>query len=186
MSNNNRALFDQVCRGNDAAFETWSLHVERPLYGYAYGMVRNIHEAEDIVQEAFTRMLRLARNGRLRQDPAKARSLLFGIAHNLAMDVHRRQKPAPPPSPPNPAPAFRMTEEGLVHAEIDRALADLPSKQRSAWLLRVHGELSYAEVASTMNASLDEVKIWIHRARKRLAQLVDRDGQYIGDRRDGM
>jgi RNA polymerase sigma-70 factor (ECF subfamily) len=149
-------------------------------------MVRNVHEAEDIVQEALLRVLRLARNGRLRCDPAQARSLAFGIAHNLAMDARRRSRPEPTPNRPDSPPAFRMTEEGLVQAEIERALVDLPSKQRSAWLLRVHGELSYAEVASALGASLDEVKVWIHRARKRLAQLVDRDGQYVGDRRDGM
>lgn len=49
-------------------------------------------------------------------------------------------------------------------------------------MLRVWGELSYAEIADTLGATPAEVKIWLYRARKRLAELLDRDGQYIEQR----
>jgi DNA-directed RNA polymerase specialized sigma24 family protein len=47
-------------------------------------------------------------------------------------------------------------------------------------MLREFGELSYAEIAETLGASLAEVKVWIHRGRTRLTQLLDRDGQFVG------
>jgi DNA-directed RNA polymerase specialized sigma24 family protein len=47
-------------------------------------------------------------------------------------------------------------------------------------MLREFGDLSYEEIAKTLGASLAEVKVWIHRGRKGLAQLLDRDGQYLG------
>ena len=49
-------LVRRVCGGDLSAFESFCIRLEGPLYGYAHGMVRNVHEAEDIVQETLLRV----------------------------------------------------------------------------------------------------------------------------------
>ena len=53
-------------------------------------------------------------------------------------------------------------------------------------MLRVYGELSYSAIAETLDATLSEVKTWIYRGRKRMAELLDGDGQYIGAKSNEM
>jgi len=52
-------------------------------------------------------------------------------------------------------------------------------------MLREFGQLNYGEIAQALGASLDQVKVWIYRARKGLAQVLDRYGQFIGDQSRG-
>ena len=67
--------------------------------------------------------------------------------------------------------------------QIENALAELPENHRSALMLREFGELSYSEIAAALDATVDRVKVWIYRGRKQLAQLLDRDGQYVESNR---
>ena len=175
------SVVQRACAGESRAVESLCLHFERPLFGYLYGMLHNAHSAQDAVQETLLRLFRMTREGRLNGQPALVRSLVFSIAHNLAVDELRRGRQLPPPeretsSPPNPA------ERALAREQIDHALAHLPDSHRNALMLRVWGELSYAEIADTLGATPAEVKIWLYRARKRLAELLDHDGQYIEQR----
>lgn len=178
-------LIRRAARGDTPAFEAFCARVEGPLFGYAMGMTRSPQEAEDIVQESLLRLYRLVRREGLRGND-RARALAFGIAHNLAVDHLRRRGRVVPLDERRPPQASQAAERSLLREEVDRALAELPEPQRNALMLREFGELAYAEIASTLGASLDEVKVWIHRARKHLASLLDRDGQYVGDKRRGM
>lgn len=172
-------------RGDRAAFDVLCRRLAGPLYGYAYGMVRQAEEAEDIAQEALFRLYRVARAGKLRKDPRQARSLAFTMVHNLAIDHLRRQRRSPEPLPSR-RNGSTPAEGLLLREQVDRALEDLPESHRRAWMLREYGDLSYQDIARTLGATLDEVKIWIYRARKRLARLLDRDGQYVGDSQRGV
>lgn len=172
-------LVRRVCGGDLSAFESFCIRLEGPLYGYAYGMVRNVHEAEDIVQETLLRVYREMQARRLRPG-GRVRSFVFTIAHNLAVDSRRRASSIVPLNPSIPARERNTAEATVLRDQLNLALAELPASHRSALMLREFGELSYAEIAETIGASLGEVKVWIHRGRTRLAQLLDRDGQFVG------
>ena len=172
--------------GDVETFGRWCTTVEGPLHSYAFRMVKDHAEAQDIVQETLLRLFRMDLEGRLRAHTGPPRSLAFSIAHNLAMDWHRRRsRTAPPPRQGPSASPEEKTERAMVRAEIDRALAQLPVAQRSALLLKEFGGLSYAEIAETLGTSALNVKALMYRARKRLATLLDRDGQYVGDSKQG-
>lgn len=173
------SLVQRACKGDVNAFDLLCTRLEGPLYGYAYGMVRNSHDAEDIVQESLLRLYRSMRSSKLRSG-GSVRSYAFTIAHNLAVDSRRRARPTVSLDASFPAPNGNSAESSVLREQLNRALADLPANHRSALMLREFGGLSYAEVAETLGASLAEVKAWIHRGRKGLAQLLDRDGQYLG------
>lgn len=91
------SVVHRACAGEPRAVEALCLHFEKPLFGYLYGMLRNAHSAQDAVQETLLRLFRMTREGKLNGQPALVRSLVFSIAHNLAVDELRRgsAKPAP-------------------------------------------------------------------------------------------
>lgn len=174
-------LVQQSREGDPLAFEALCARMEGPLYGYALGMIHDRHEAEDIAQESLLRLYRIASTGQLRDGGGSARALVFTIAHNLAVDRLRRERHTQPLDENTPAPESQPAARALLREQLDKALAELPESHRSALMLREFGGLAYAEIASAMDANLGEVKVWIYRARRRLAELLDRDGQYLGD-----
>ncbi len=173
-------LFDRLAAGDLEAFDAFSRRLERPVFSYLLRLVRNRAEAEDLTQEAMLRLYKMARKQSIRNTGGSPRSLVFRIAHNLAMDYYRKVRRQGELEAATPPPASRKAEAVLLRQQIDRALADLPEQHRNAIMLREFGDLSYQEIASTLGASLDQVKVWIHRARKKLATLLDKDGQYVG------
>jgi RNA polymerase sigma-70 factor (ECF subfamily) len=174
-------LVGRAARGDAAAFEAFCARVESSLFGYAWGMTRQAQEAEDVVQESLLRLYRV-----LLRDAAGARSLVFATAHNLCVDHLRRRRRVVPLDERRSPRASEAAESALLQEQVQRAMTELPESQRSALMLREFGELSYEEIATALNANRGEVRTWIYRARKRLAQLLDRDGQYIGENRHGV
>jgi RNA polymerase sigma-70 factor (ECF subfamily) len=179
-----QALLNRVKRGDRAAFDALCRHLEQPLFGYALGLVQDRTEAEDIAQEALFRLYRMARGGEIRSRRGSARALVFTIAHNLAMDVHRRARNVVPLDARQAELPSARAERALLREQIDAALGTVSESQRCALLLREFGGLTYAEIAGTLDASTDAVRTWIYRARQRLAQLLDRDGQYVAGLRE--
>lgn len=181
-------LADRVRKGDMAAFEMLCKRIEAPLFHYALGLIRNPQEAEDVAQETLLRLYRMARSGRLDAGRNSCRSLAFTVVHNLSMDAHRRARhriPPCAPSPSGPSPS-ESTERALLREQIDLALARIPDTHRSALLLREFGGLTYSEIAEALTVSSNVVKIWIYRARRKLAGLLDREGQYVPDADDSL
>ncbi len=162
--------------------EAFLEEVETPLYSYVRRLIRNRNDADDVYQEAIARVLHLASHARLRDDGREARALLFTIAHNLAVDQHRLKQWAAERREGQELPPDFPLAEVLARQQLDMALDELPDGQRQALLLRVFGELCYTDIAHALDASEGQVKTWVYRARKRLAELLDADGQYIGGR----
>ncbi|MCC6145850.1 MAG: RNA polymerase sigma factor [Candidatus Hydrogenedentes bacterium] len=153
------------------------MEVEAPLFSYALRLTGSRPDAEDILQESLLRLFDRMQRG---HSPESPRAYVFSIAHNLAMEVHRRNGRSADPRPATILAPDRQLERSLLRQEIDQALAELPQNHRSALLLREFGDLSYGEIALTLGVTEGQVKIWIHRGRKKLSTLLDRDGQYLG------
>jgi RNA polymerase sigma-70 factor (ECF subfamily) len=64
-------------------------------------------------------------------------------------------------------------------AQVRRAIDRLPENFRAALVLCEYENLSYAQIAETLGASVPQVKTWIHRARRQLAEYL---GPYMQER----
>ena len=65
-------------------------------------------------------------------------------------------------------------------AQLRRALAELPKRQRATLVLSYYQGLSYSEVAQVMGCSLGTVKTQVYRALRRLSkQLPDAAGELV-------
>jgi RNA polymerase sigma-70 factor (ECF subfamily) len=133
--------------------------------------------AEDLVQEAF---LRLVRNLDRIEDPDKVAPYLRSIVLNLARDHNRRglvslrhhERMRTDADADAVIASTRDVGDGLQLAEDQRAVVDavraLPRRQRDCVVLRYYVELSVADVALTLGLSVNSVKTHLQRAFARL------------------
>ncbi|MEM7354723.1 MAG: RNA polymerase sigma factor [Acidobacteriota bacterium] len=126
--------------------------------------------AEDITAETFVRAWTAP--GRIRS--ATVKSYLFTIARNQYLQGLRRHKKhaglderTPDPTPD---PQHRATQRQAL-GRVLGGLAKLPEIDRAALLMRAQDELPYADIARTLGLSISGVRVKVHRARLKLAQL---------------
>ncbi|HEY5055210.1 MAG TPA: sigma-70 family RNA polymerase sigma factor [Acidobacteriaceae bacterium] len=143
------------------------------LYRVALSIVRNPAEAEDVVQDAFLRVLQRPRQ---LAGVVEVRAWLVRIAWNLALDRRRRIRPEQMDHAFAEAlvsanlPADQHLGEARRMAQILRAIERLPEKERQALLLTAFDELSTAEIATILGKSESGVRALLFRARTRLRE----------------
>jgi RNA polymerase sigma-70 factor (ECF subfamily) len=152
----------------------------RELFGLVYRVLGDRMEAEDTLQDAF---LRLADDAALqsRPDPEVA-AWLRRVSLNLAFNKLRSQRRSrerlervaqlEPPEDPMPDPV----ESGEAQADVRRALAELPERQRECLLLR-HSGYSYAEIAATLDVAVGSVGVLLSRAERAFGVIYRRHAQ---------
>jgi RNA polymerase sigma-70 factor (ECF subfamily) len=149
----------------DEKFETEALPHLRALYGTAYRMTRNAHDAEDLVQETF---LRAYRGFHRFEAGTNIRAWLFTILHRVRTDAFRRAGRSPQTVEMlNEGPAVPPPQDALASGaeDIERALAALPDVFRAAVVLRDVEELTYDEIAGVLDIPIGTVMSRIHRGR---------------------
>jgi len=151
-----------------------------PLLRYSLSLGLSIHDAEEVIQEAF---LALFRHLHLDRSRKNLRGWLFRVTHNLALkqrlanqtslrrmggDVsaaEQRQDPAPDPEEQLSASQRRNRLQAVVQA--------LPDNDQHCLRLRAEG-LRYREIATVLGMSLGAVSVSLTRS---LARLVRADGR---------
>lgn len=147
---------------------------------YAMSIVRCWSDAEEVVQEAYCRLIQ---NGTTTESPGESehRAILFTTVRNLSIDLLRKQgRRKFEPFDVTQAPSNRNNENGeqLQHleSEVQHILKEMPSEWADAIQLKMNGELSYTEIAHVLNATHAQVRTWIYRARKQMAKALKRRG----------
>jgi RNA polymerase sigma-70 factor (ECF subfamily) len=167
-SDDERELLRQVARGDPAAFSVLFDRHAAAAARYARRLVGDQGASEDAVHGAFVRLIEVARSGGIDPDRGSLRGLLFRTVRNLSIDWLRSRSRVVPLGDVDVGAASQGAD--VVRLELESALALLPENHRSALLLRVDGGLSYTEIAAVLGATLAQVKMWIFRARKALAE----------------
>lgn len=179
-------LFAKYLAGDPESFrELFRRHV-RGLMAFAYRMVRHEALAEEIAQEAFTRVVRsppdLARGTRFS-------TYLYSVCRNLCIDELRKRKvrrhmPLNGKRPDGEGLSLgeKIADEGpptdatamdhQLRDRIEAAIAQIPEKQREVFVLREFSELSFAEVAQTVGCSENTAKSRMRYALERLRDLL--------------
>jgi RNA polymerase sigma factor (sigma-70 family) len=141
------------------------------VYRYALALTGRHALAEEITQEAFTRLLN---NGFAIRRIERPEAWLMRVARNLAMESFRDQARAwlQPEGviPMNPEQLFFTNE---IQQRVLSAVRTLPETQRDCLSLREYGGLSYEEIADVMGTSIDQVKVQLFRARRNLSKHLE-------------
>ena len=186
------ACLDSMRRGDPTClggfFEAWG----DKLYRLALRLTGDPAAAEDVVQEAF---LKLMTGAEAIEGRSRLATWLYRVAYNAAMDRLRSQKrEVPVPEEGDdaalPMPSvlvdFRLSPEAALHdarlrGALDAAVAALPPTLRAAFLLRDVEGLSTADAAEALGITEANLKVRLHRARlllrERLAAFVAARGE---------
>lgn len=148
-------------------FEELYVSYSPDVYRFATWLSGNANDAEDITAETFTRAW--VNFAKIRTETLKA--YLFTIARNIHLESLRKHKghEVLNDSHPDSRPTIERSLE--TRNEIDQirvVLLTLPESDRSAFVMRVQHDLSYAEIARVLQTSEGAVKVKIHRVRKML------------------
>jgi RNA polymerase sigma-70 factor, ECF subfamily len=141
--------------------------------------VRNDWVADDLVQETF---IKINHNlGNLR-DAARLQAWIFRIAHNICRDYFRRQGKNPnlgldeisgEPAAAKAPTTQKELEQGQMRQCVFGLVNFLPESLRSVIILSDISEFSQREIAEILGLTLENVKIRLHRARKKLKALLE-------------
>ena len=133
--------------------------------GYVQSIVRDPHEAEDITQSLFAKLLNKIQRYEQRQVPFSA--WILRVARNAALDHLRSRRQIP-------FEDVRMTDEGQDELRFERyhslreALDRLPAEQRTVLVLRHVVGLSPVEIANRMHKTESAIHGLHHRGRAAL------------------
>jgi RNA polymerase sigma-70 factor (ECF subfamily) len=169
-------------RGQDmTAFEELVRRYEKRIYGFLLRRTSDRRLAEDLAQDTFVRAFRKI----ARYNPRHAfKTWLFTIANRLAASHYRAEARRIQPVPLEHAlgcPAEPDEDREAGAAIWETARSHLPPDQTTALLLKYADAMSVNEIAAIMNKSPGNVKVLLHRARKRLAKAL-RDPRVLDER----
>ena len=183
--NTDDLLIARVRGGDHDAFATLIERHKRMVYNLAYRLLGNAPDAEDAAQEtflrAYTRLATYVPDGRfgawlgaicshwcidtMRARGRRVQTVALGRVPECDRFVSRVDGP-------EEAALWRAGRD-----EMQRWLADLPTSYRAVLVLRYYQELSYSEIAETLDEPVSTVRMRLFRARNQLGKIVARDEQ---------
>jgi RNA polymerase sigma-70 factor (ECF subfamily) len=180
---NEKDLIQRAQKGSHDDFASLVDGHQRYVYNLAFRILKDENEALDLTQETFVRAWTALPNFK---GQSQFRTWLYRIATNLCynrLPTLRRSlndlgddvmEGIPEPHVKSPASEFESNE---ARQHLNKAIQNLDASYQLLITLRYQNELSYDEIASTLNLPLGTVKTGLFRAkeqlRKSLAQLED-------------
>ncbi|MBM3240953.1 sigma-70 family RNA polymerase sigma factor [Candidatus Poribacteria bacterium] len=173
-------LIHQTLNGNPEAFGLLVRRYQTATYGFAFHLIGNFADAEDVTQEAFItayeKLPQLAA-------PDKFATWLRRITANLCKMRLRGKKEFlsieemdeetmrnwMDSSKPVPTPAEECIRKETTNAVMD-AINSLPEKERLVVTLYYLDDLTCREISSFLSVPQGTIKSWLHRARKQLKE----------------
>jgi RNA polymerase sigma-70 factor (ECF subfamily) len=173
------ALIRRAKEGDEEAVEALIRAHQDALYAFILRMSGRRETAEDIVQEAFVRVLK-----NLHRFDSRFRfsTWLFTIAKRLYMNLNQKLGPAydtdlvqgSPNEGASPGGQTARTETmDNARTLIDAALAALPEQQREIMLLFHQQSWPIAEIAEHLGMPQGTVKSHLHRGRGRMRRFIE-------------
>jgi RNA polymerase sigma factor (sigma-70 family) len=163
--NTDHELIHQFRDGDLHALEALILRHKDKLYTSILFLVKDKYLAEDIFQDVLIKVIDTIRGGRYTEE-GKFLPWAMRIAHNLCVDHFRKVKRTPAIKTSDDRDIFEVinfTEEGAdtkmmkrqSHDRVRQMLDLLPEDQKEVIILRHYADLSFKEIASLTNCSIN-------------------------------
>ena len=181
-------------KGDKAAFEKLMEKYYKRVFNLVFRFLGNRETADDLAQEVFIKVYKAAP---AYKPQAKFQTWLYQITKNVSLNELRRHKgqtvsldetfnteegemtrQVADVHAVNPLESLQAED---IAAKVKEAIEALPDNQRMAVLLRRYENLSYEDIAKTMNCSLEAVKSLLSRAKENLKDKL----AHLGDLKNG-
>jgi len=173
-----RGLMARVAQGDGDAFRALTERHTPMVHALAWRMLADGAEAEDVVQEAFTKLWVGAKSWTPVGGGLGA--WLRRIATNACLDRLRRRRHVsaePVPDRADEAPAAdAMIDEARRRHAVTSAIQALPDRQRAAIVLTYYEGVSNAEAAATLGLGVKALESLLVRARQSLSRTLAAQG----------
>ena len=171
------ALFERLVAGDQECLRPLMERYGDALTLYVNGYVRDIDAAEDLMIEAFSRML--ARKPRLRQNGFKP--YLYKTARNLALrHIHLRGRFMSMEDLGSEPEGSERVEDGILRDEhiraLHRCLAKIAPHYREALYLVYLEGMSYDEAGAVMRKTRKQVDNLVQRGKRAMKPLLAEEG----------
>jgi len=158
-------LINLFLENDSRALEVLVLRHKDKLYTSILFLVKDKHLAEDIFQDVFIKIIDTIRAGRYKEE-GKFLPWAMRIAHNLSIDHFRKVKRTPTIKTSDDRDIFEVlnfSEEGAdvkmmknqSHVRVRKMLELIPQDQREVIVMRHYAGLSFKEIASLTNCSIN-------------------------------
>ncbi len=173
-------LAGRAADGDTAAFEALARRHGPLMRATARRLTGTLADADDVVQESLVQAWNQLDTVR---DPAAVKSWLLRIVGTRSIDHLRKRRnhaaldelenhAGAPSNQRIPDPESTAVNASRIDA-LKSALQRLPEEQRRCWVLKEFNDLSYEEIALTLNISPDSVRGRLARARIALARTME-------------
>jgi RNA polymerase sigma factor (sigma-70 family) len=165
LANPNERLLERASKGDHRAFSAIFERYHQRLYRYCVAIVGNSEDARDALQNTMVRVLAAL--------PGERRKLelepwLYRIAHNEAIEIVRRRRPAADIDSIDPVGEMgadaRVESRERLRGLIED-LRELPERQRSALLMRELGGLGFDQIGEALETSGRAARQTVYEAR---------------------
>ena len=146
------------------------------LYAVCYQMLKDSLEAEEVVQDSFIKLWQAKEKG-----TKQTKAWLYQVAKNHCLDLLRRRQHE-----------IKYQQHSLLDEKVTRSACDelinielsehismainaLKEPYKSLIVLREISQLSYQQLADVLDLNVQQIKVYLHRARKTLQQSLKED-----------
>ena len=180
----------------ELAMEFWEIYDQyyAKVRRFILALVKDEWAADDLIQETF---LRIQENLSSLRDPSKMSSWIFRIAYHLCQD-HFRQLKAAQRKESIDEEKIESLEDIFVREEVvqkhleQREMGQcvqnqidlLPQSLRAVLVLFDIMEFNHQEIADTLGITIENVKVRLHRARKKLKAILEEKCAFERDERN--
>lgn len=167
-------LIDEVLKGNRASFSELVKRHQRGLLRLSMRFMKDLDTSQDIVQESF---IKAYEKLNLFEGRASFKSWLYQIAVNTARNKIRENRHQFTDIEDVYIGIDAVAEKNMVHQAVGKLLQKeidlLPFKQKTALVLRVYEDLSFAEIAEVMQCPYDTAKANYRHALLKLKEVFE-------------
>lgn len=165
---------DKVCLCSETVFRSVFDSHFKVLRNFLIFKFRDVERAEDVAQNAF---VILWENCSILK-PEQAKSFLYTTAIRLSLNMIKHDKvvsnfelQSKPKATHNESPEYLLVETEL-RKQLEKAISDLPEKQRTVFLMNRLENHSYTEIASLLDLSVKAVEKRMHLALVSLRKVI--------------
>jgi len=174
------SIVKSAAGGDTEAFgHLYDIYADR-IYRHIYYRTSNTEDARDLTQEVFIKAWKALPKYKRTKTPFLG--WLFTISHNRIIDYYRTKKDN---AYLNDEIIFEnhekspeiLAEEHFTQQQIRRAILKLPEDQQQVILMSFIEGFEYSEIASVLNKTEGNIRVIIHRALKKMREILGRAGE---------